>query len=204
MTANEYLLALEDVLPADLPNRAAVVEKSARHLALMRQVNESINLTRIIEPREAAIKHVLDSVVPWPLLAPFHVIADVGSGPGFPGIPLALLFPEKRVLLIESIGKKARFLEDVVRELQLGNVEVHGARAEEVLRNSAADLIVARAVASCENLLKLLKPVLANRKLVLYKGGDVEQEIAQAGKPATIAMRYELPNQSGARAVVVY
>ena len=204
MTANEYLLALEDVLPPDLPNRGVVVEKSAQHLARMREVNENINLTRIIEPREAAIKHVLDSVLPWPLLAPFHVIADIGSGPGFPGIPLALVFPEKRVLLIESIGKKARFLEEIVRQLELSNVEVHNARAEEVLRNSPADVIVARAVASCEKLLKLLKPVLAKRKLLLYKGGDVEQEIAQAGKPATVAMRYELPYESGTRAVVMY
>ena len=204
MTESDYSLALDSVLPADLPNRAVVVAKGGSHLARMREVNEQMNLTRIIEPREAAIKHVLDSVIPWKLLTGYKVIADIGSGPRFPGIPLALVFPEKRILLIESIGKKARFLQDVVRELELTNVEVHGARAEDVLKQNDTDVIVARAVASCAKLLKLLKPVLRNRRLLLYKGSDIEEEVAEAGKPATIAMRYELPDESGRRSIVVF
>ncbi len=204
MTENDYRGALESVLPADLPNRAHVVEKSAQHLAMMREMNEVMNLTRIVEPREAAIKHVLDSVVPWQLFHAYKSIADVGSGAGFPGIPLALTFPDKRVLLIESIAKKARFLSDVVRELQLKNIEVINARAEDALKAANVDVIVARAVASCDKILKLLKPVLTNRKLLLYKGGDVDQEIAEAKQKAKLAMRYVLPEGSGERTIIQY
>ena len=203
MTVTDYERALESVLPDDLPHRPQVVKRGARHLNRMREVNEVMNLTRIVEPEEAAIKHVLDSVMPWRLLLPYAVIADVGSGAGFPGIPLALVFPEKRVLLIESIGKKAKFLEDTVHDLELTNVAVHHGRAEEVLKASQADVIVARAVASCDKLLKLLKPVLGKRRLLLYKGSNIEAEIAEAGGKLRIAMDYTLPEASGDRTILV-
>ena len=203
---NAYRTELDRVLPADLPHREHVAEGSARHLARMAQVNQDLNLTRIVEPREAAVKHVLDCVLPWRLLEPYSAIADIGSGAGFPGVPLALVFPEKRFLLIESVGKKARFLSGV----SLPNVTVHAVRAEEVLRTAQADLLLARAVASCDKLLKLLRPVLKGRALLLYKSGDVERELHEAGAEAQrqrrtprVVMRYELPDAAGARSMVL-
>lgn len=210
--ATDYQAALSAVLPEDLPNRAQVIDSGAAHLARMREVNRQMNLTRIIEPREAAIKHVLDSLLPWRLFENYKVIADIGSGPGFPGIPLALVFPAKRILLIESIGKKAKFLSDTVLDLGVQNVEVHNGRAEDILRQTAAGAIVARAVASCDKLLKLLKPVLRkDLPLFLFKGGDVDAEIQEAeaaarhlGRTARIEMRYDLPDNSGSRTLISY
>jgi 16S rRNA (guanine527-N7)-methyltransferase len=206
---NDYRTELNRGLPRDLPNREPVVEMSARHLARMSEVNQHLNLTRIVEPREAAVKHVLDSVLPWRLLEPYTTLADIGSGAGFPGVPLALTFPDKRFLLIESVGKKARFLSELVTELGLPNVSVHAARAEELLRVEKADVLIARAVASCDKLLKLLRPVLQGRALLLYKGADVEPELREAAAEAErqkrkprILMRYELPHGAGARSII--
>ena len=202
----DYRSELERVLPPELPHRENVVEASARHLTRMAEVNRHLNLTRIVDPREAAVKHVLDSVLPWRLLEPYNVIADIGSGAGFPGVPLALVFPEKRFLLIESVGKKARFLSDV----NVPNVTVHAVRAEEFLRTAEADLLLVRAVASCDKLFKLLRPVLRGRALLLYKSGDVEAELQEAAaesqrqrRTPRVVMRYELPDGAGSRSMVL-
>src|SRR3979490_3079199 len=102
---------LAHVLPPDLPQREDVIVRAARHLDLIVEANQYLNLTRITTLREAAIKHVLDSVMPWRLFAEEESILDAGSGAGFPGIPLALVLPEGEFLLAESIQKKARFLD---------------------------------------------------------------------------------------------
>ncbi|MEO8129261.1 MAG: RsmG family class I SAM-dependent methyltransferase, partial [Bryobacteraceae bacterium] len=81
--------ALAAVLPAQLPHRSTVVSQAAQHLALIVEVNQYLNLTRITSPAEAAIKHVLDSVLPWRLFTDAKHILDAGTGAGFPGIPLA-------------------------------------------------------------------------------------------------------------------
>ena len=96
---------LEALLPPDLPNREACITGSARHLELVVEVNQQYNLTRILDPREAAIKHIVDSVEPWRLFASARHIADAGSGAGFPGIPLALVFPDIQFSLLESTGR---------------------------------------------------------------------------------------------------
>src|SRR5450432_3095086 len=113
---------LGQLLPADLPHRDECIAGAARHLELIVEANQHFNLTRIVSPREAAIKHVLDSVLPWRLFAGAAHVADAGSGAGFPGISLALVLPGTRFTLLESTQKKARFLESVVRELKLANI----------------------------------------------------------------------------------
>src|SRR5579883_3505246 len=133
-SGKEFADALEAVLPPDLPNRETVVTKSARHLQLIVEANEYLNLTRITSPREAAIKHVLDSVLPYALFADTRQILDIGTGAGFPGLPLALVYPEKKFTLAESIQKKARFVESVVAELGLKNVTVQAKRAEDLFK----------------------------------------------------------------------
>src|SRR5580658_7316544 len=105
---------LDQVLPSDIPRRELVIQKSAEHLALILEANKTLNLTRITAPREAAIKHVLDSVIPWRLFAGARHVLDAGTGAGFPGIPLALALPEIQFTLAESIQKKARFVESAL------------------------------------------------------------------------------------------
>lgn len=193
---------LEAVLPADLPHRQSVVAGAAKHLDLIVEANKFLNLTRITDPREAAIKHVLDSVMPWRLFLNARRVLDAGTGAGFPGIPLALVLPEIRFTLAESIQKKARFVASALAALQLPNVEVTPRRAEEL----RADVITARALAPVSRVLTLFKPALqSGSRILLYKGPDVEQEIAEAGRTHArieILMRYDLPDSLGTRTIV--
>jgi len=201
---------LRQLLPADLPFREECIARAARHLDLIVETNRHFNLTRIVSPREAAIKHVVDSVLPWRLFARADRVADAGSGAGFPGIPLALVLPETRFILLESTQKKARFLESVVRELALPNVEVHAARAEEWLVAHRVAIVTARAVAPLIRAAALFAPALrGGARILLYKGPDATAEIAEAAPETArrqlrmrIVEHYELPDALGTRSIV--
>jgi 16S rRNA (guanine527-N7)-methyltransferase len=201
---------LDQVLPSDLPNRQNVVLKGARHLELIVDANQYLNLTRITSPREAAIKHVLDSVLPWRLFAGVKHVLDAGTGAGFPGIPLSLTLPDTRFTLAESIQKKARFVESAVAALEQPNVKVTPRRAEEVTRECRVDVITARALAPVSRTLELLGPAFRNgARGLLYKGPDVDQEIAEAAREAkklrarvAVAMRFDLPEAMGSRTII--
>ncbi len=198
------------VLPDDLPWRAELIEKAARHLDLIVEANTHFNLTRITNPREAAIKHILDSVAPWRLFQKAKHVLDAGTGAGFPGIPLAVLLPEVRFTLSESTQKKAHFVESAVQALALPNVAVNARRAEEFLKEQPLDLVTARAVAPVIRALGLFAPAIrAGSRVLLYKGPDAELEIAEAAQEARkrqvrvrVVERYELPDGLGARTIV--
>ena len=174
------------------------------------EANQHFNLTHIVNPREAAIKHVVDSVLPWRLFLGADHVADAGSGAGFPGIPLALVLPQTRFTLLESTQKKARFLESAVRELKLPRVEVCAERAEEWLNTHHVAIVTARAVAPLNRAASLFAPSLrGGGRVLLYKGPDAATEIAEA-TPETAARhlhlriigRYELPERMGTRTIV--
>jgi 16S rRNA (guanine527-N7)-methyltransferase len=200
---------LNRVLPPDIPHRENLVAKSAEHLRLIVEANEYLNLTRIVSPSEAAIKHVLDSVIPWLLFAKAERVIDAGTGAGFPGIPLALILPDARFTLTESIQKKARFVESALAQLDLPNVTILPQRAEE-LAGGQGNVITARALAPVERAIRLFSRQLkAGTKLLLYKGRDTDEEIATASKDAQrlrlkirVALRYELPDGMGSRSIV--
>lgn len=199
---------LNQLLPADLPYREAVVDKAAKHLDLIEAANRHFNLTRITAPREAAIKHVLDSVLPWRLFAEASPVLDAGTGAGFPGIPLSMVFPETKFTLSESIQKKSRFVQSAVEQLGLANVEATSRRAEEIAAGFA--IVTARAVAPISRAIGLFAPaVKGGARLLLYKGPDVEQEIAEAAAEmkkrrvrAQVVLRYDLPDALGTRTIV--
>lgn len=198
---------LADVLPQDVPHRDNLIAKAAEHLELIAQVNDHLNLTRITTPTEAAIKHVLDSVLPWRLFTEATQIVDAGTGAGFPGIPLALALPEIQFTLSDSIQKKARFVLSVVEALALPNVKVTAQRAEEILTTG---LITARAVAPLSRAIVLFAPALKRgARLLLYKGPDVATEIADASVEAkkrnvaiSVVDRYDLPGNLGTRTII--
>lgn len=197
---------LHRVLPLDIPNRELLIEKSSRHLDLVEQANELMNLTRITSAREAAIKHILDSVLPWNFFAGAARILDAGTGAGFPGIPLAMVLPQIRFTLTESIQKKARFVDTAVEALHLPNVQVAAERAESRAIGLRPDIITARAVAPLHKLLDLFnKSLKQGSKLILYKGPEVEAEIAATKLnrlKAELLARYELPDDMGTRTIV--
>src|ERR1035437_853935 len=201
---------LRQLLPADLPFREEAIAGAARHLDLIVEANQHFNLTRIVDPREAAIKHVVDSVLPWRLFLGAAHVADAGSGAGFPGIPLALVLPQTRFTLLESTQKKARFLESVVRELKLPNVEVRAERAEDWPDTPLVAIVTARAVAPLNRAASLFAPALrGGARVLLYKGPDAVTAIAEAGPETAkrqlrmcIIERYELPDALGTRTIV--
>jgi 16S rRNA (guanine527-N7)-methyltransferase len=205
-----FVEELAGVLPQDLPHRDSVIQKAARHLEMIEEANRAFNLTRITTPREAAVKHVLDSILPWRLFENAEHILDAGTGAGFPGIPLATLLKDCRFTLSESIGKKSRFVEAVVEELKLVNVRVEGRRAEDILRSNRIDIITARAVAPISRAIELFANAFSQgSKALLYKGPDVQLEIDEAGAEirrrrlrVRIVARYDLPDALGSRTIV--
>lgn len=202
----EFEEELHRILPPAVPHRERLIQKSAQHLRLIVAANQYMNLTRITDPEEAAIKHVYDSVVPWTYLSGARRILDAGTGAGFPGVPLAIVLPETRFTLSESTQKKARFLDSAVETLELCNVHVTAERAEEKAASQRPEIIIARAVAPMHRLLELFGRALKQgSKLLLYKGPDVEAELAAAKAyrmNAEILARYELPCGMGARTLL--
>lgn len=126
------------------------IERLLAYVELLERWNAAYNLTAVRDPLEMVARHLLDSLT----IAP-HVrgttLADLGSGAGLPGIPLAIIAPERNVLLVDSNGKKARFLREAVRRLELAQVKVAESRAEDV--QGSFECITARALASLPEML---------------------------------------------------
>jgi 16S rRNA (guanine527-N7)-methyltransferase len=197
---------------AGLAGREGLVESLLLHAELTLAANQRLNLTSIIEPRDVALKHFLDSLAPHSLIEPGERVLDLGSGAGYPGIPLACALDLESMILAESTLKKARFLQETADELALPSIEVIGERGEEILRRVKVDTVLARAVGPAERLLKMLERVTRNfGRLLLYKGPDPTAELSKARSTASnlklsdeIVLAYDLPGGIGSRSIVEY
>jgi len=150
--------------------------------------NEKTNLTSLTEDPDIIDKHFVDSLLVIRYVSPERGlrIADVGTGAGFPGIPIKIYRPDIRLSLLESVGKKAGFLEHIALKLELENVDVINDRAEIVGRSpehrEKYDLVVARCLARLPVLVEYCLPLLSvNGEFVAYKGSEAEAEIREAG-----------------------
>lgn len=157
------------------------LEKFIKYNELLLDWNTKINLTAITEPEEVVKKHFCDSLAAIPFIKDGATLADVGTGAGFPGIPLAIMRDDISVTLIDSLNKRIKFLDAVVSELGLTNVETIHLRAEEGGRSDmrdSFDIVTARAVASlnvlCEYCLPYVKP---GGMFLSYKGEKVSEEL---------------------------
>lgn len=166
----------------------------AAYEALLLAWNERIALTAIREPRQIRIRHFLDALSCAAATGPLdgQRLIDVGSGAGLPGLPLKLLYPGLRLTLVDSVAKKARFLELVAAELGLGGVVVIADRAETLGQDAAHregyDWAVARAVAELPVLAELLLPLCrVGGRVLAQKGESAADELAAAG-PAIAAL----------------
>ena len=148
------------------------------YLALLDRWNRAYNLTAIRAPEQMVTHHLLDSLAAAPFVRGAR-LADIGSGAGLPGIPLAVLAPERQVTLIDANGKKTRFLREAVRTLHLDNARVAESRIEALDEPGAYDAITARALATLPLILQLgghlLKP---GGHLLAMKGARPDDEIA--------------------------
>ncbi len=152
-----------------------------QYIKLLQEWNEKMNLTGITEESEIWEKHFLDSIVPFAHLD-FQTMCDVGSGAGFPGVPLKIAFPEKEITLVEPLHKRCIFLEEVNRQLNL-NLHIENARAEDFVKQhrEAFDVVSARAVARLTILMELCIPLLKVKgTFVALKGKNGQQELENA------------------------
>jgi 16S rRNA (guanine527-N7)-methyltransferase len=160
----------------------AVVQRLLDYLDLLARWNQTYNLTAVRDPDAMVTRHLLDSLAALPWVQGPRV-ADLGSGAGLPGIPLAILRPQVRFVLVEANGKKARFLRECVRRLALANVDVVEARAEGAAHDGRVDQVVARALAALPELAAYAAHWLeAGGQLLALKGPDWREELR--GLPA--------------------
>ncbi|WP_233198663.1 MULTISPECIES: 16S rRNA (guanine(527)-N(7))-methyltransferase RsmG [Luteimonas] len=201
--------ALRDTLTAGLRTLQldpALAEPLLAYLALLARWNRTYNLTAIRDPHDMVVRHLLDSLAMVPFVTDVPTLADLGTGPGLPGIPLAIALPSLRVTLVESNGKKARFLREAVRTLTLANAEVAEARIEAVDRPGAFAAITARALATLPDILAAGGHLLAaDGRLLAMKGVRPDDEIAAlpAGWSVTAVHPLQVPGLDAERHLVV-
>ena len=142
-----------------------------------------INLTTITDPYEVGIKHFLDSIAPFPMIPKGASMLDIGSGGGFPGIPLKILIPSLTVTLIDASRKKVSFLKHIIRTLQLDNIDAIHIRAEDLVPSTPEkdapldrpfDVIVSRALSALDKFITLALPLLAKDGLIIALKGNVD------------------------------
>ncbi len=149
-----------------LPLTSRQIDQLMAYLDLLVRWNRAYNLTAIRNPEEMVIKHLLDSLAVAPLIQGSHVI-DVGTGAGLPGIPLAIAFPEKHWALLDSNGKKTRFLFQVISSLRLVNATVIEARVETFQPERPFSAVISRAFASLDKMVSKCSHLVAENG-VLY------------------------------------
>ncbi|MBD8916058.1 MAG: 16S rRNA (guanine(527)-N(7))-methyltransferase RsmG [Pseudobutyrivibrio sp.] len=193
------------------------MEQFLQYYELLVEKNKVMNLTTITEFDEVVEKHFLDSVSltqQLDLHQPLKVL-DLGTGAGFPGIPLKIVFPELEITLMDSLNKRVLFLQDVISSLQLENIEaVHG-RAEEAARNKkyreSFDLCVSRAVANISTLSEYCLPfVKIGGSFISYKSSTIEDELEDGKKGIAIlggkvkdVYKFTLPDSELQRSFVI-
>ena len=158
------------------------IGKFYKYMQLLLEWNEKINLTAITDPNEVILKHFVDSLTISKYIEDNSTIVDIGTGAGFPGIPLKIIREDLRITLVDSLNKRIKFLEEVIEELELKNIIPIHARAEEFGRNvkyrEKFDYATSRAVANLSTLSEYLIPLVKIKgKIISMKGSAVDEEI---------------------------
>lgn len=205
----DYLNNLGISAPSDLPDKLEL------YLAELLDWNARFNLTAVTDRDEIIVKHFIDSLSAASYVPVGANIIDIGSGAGFPAIPLKLVRPDINVTMLDSVGKKVNFLQHMIESLNLGDIVAIHARAEDFIkekgRRDGYDIAVARAVASLNTLLEYCLPYLKKGgKMIAYKGAECEEELKSAENALLILKseiieinKFVLPNTDMGRALVI-
>lgn len=172
---------------------------------LLNKWNKAYNLTSVRDPREMLVKHIMDSVVVSPHLDGNRFI-DVGTGPGLPGLPLAILNPDKEFFLLDSLGKRIRFIKQVIHDLGLKNVTPVQSRVEEFQDNQGFDGVISRAFASLDDMLDWCHHLPHSQgKFYALKGVIPDAELAHLKAELALDVIHPLvvPELDGERHLVV-
>ena len=204
MTAIQHLLD-DGLAQLSLPVSTAAATKLQAFIALLEKWNQAYNLTAVREPTQMVSRHVLDSLAVLP-----HVhgprILDIGTGPGLPGIPLALAKPEWHFTLLDANAKKTRFVTQAVAELKLENVEVVQVRVEKFAPTQRWDTVVTRAFGSLAEIIAAAGHLVAPQgRVVAMKGVYPEEELGAlpAGFQLKAVEALKVPQLEAARHVVI-
>ena len=184
----EALNTLKKSLAAmNIENSQELIGKFRIYMEGALEWNEKVNLTTITDPDEFVIKHFIDSIIctNYPEYINAAKIIDVGTGAGFPGIPLSIISPEKEFILMDSLNKRLKIIDELCQRADIKNVVTLHARAEELAKNKAHreryDLCVSRAVANMAVLAEYCLPFIkVGGFLMAYKGPDAENEVIEA------------------------
>ncbi len=173
--------------------------------------NKSINLTAITTVDEIYEKHIIDCLNVIPHLKEISSIIDVGSGAGLPGILIALVCPQIKVLSVESVGKKANFQKNIKRKLNLKNLEIYSGRVENIQseKKTRYDMAICRAFSSLENFINLAEP-LVSKKLIAMKGPEGQKELEDIKSKKDVhnikeymSINYSLPKSNSTRNIII-
>ncbi len=181
------------------------ISQLIHYVELLTKWNKAYNLTSIRDPQEMLVKHILDSLVIGDKLKGEHFI-DVGTGPGLPGIPLAILYPQRQFVLLDSLGKRITFLRQVVYQLKLNNVKPVQSRVENYHAEQAFDGVLSRAFASLTDMVTWCYHLIDdNGRFYALKGQFPQDEIAQLPDHVNIDTSYQLvvPQLTGERHLIV-
>ena len=192
------------------------LEKFQKYYDLMIETNKVMNLTSIIEKNEVVNKHFLDSIILKKYISLSGNIIDVGTGAGFPGIPLSIILSDVDFTLMDSLNKRIKFLDEVIEECNIKNVKAVHSRAEDLSQNinhrEKYDYCVSRAVANMSVLLELCIPFLKiGGKFISYKSDTIEEEIGKSenaqktlGCKLSDIIEFELPDTDIKRKFVIF
>ena len=175
------------------------------YVDMLNKWNKAYNLTSVRDPNEMLIRHILDSIVVAPYLQGERFI-DVGTGPGLPGIPLSIVRPECQFTLLDSLGKRVRFLRQVQHELKINNIEPVQSRVEAFPSEPPFDGVISRAFASLNDMVSWCKHLPAQEgRFYALKGLVPEDEIAQlpVGYVVESIVKLKVPQLDGERHLVI-
>ena len=162
-----------------------------QYMNILSEWNKRINLTAIVEENEIILKHFIDSLTIEKYIKQDDEVIDIGTGAGFPGIPLKILNNSIKLTLLDSVNKKINFLEQVKKELKLQNVECIHSRAEQYIiennKKETYDIGVSRAVASLNTLVEYILPYIKiNGICICMKGPNIQEELKEAEKAINV------------------
>lgn len=190
------------------------LEQFNKYYEMLVETNKVMNLTAITEPEDVAVKHMVDSLLAFDKSFVNKTLADVGTGAGFPGIPLKIYCPSLKVTLIDSLGKRLKFLENVIEELGLENISCEHARAEDAGKNKKFrekfDFVTARAVARLSVLSEYCLPLVKTGGMfIALKGSKYAEEIVEGEQALKIlggkllsSEEVKLPGLNDGRAII--
>ncbi|QNQ22576.1 16S rRNA (guanine(527)-N(7))-methyltransferase RsmG [Kosakonia sp. SMBL-WEM22] len=175
------------------------------YVEMLHKWNKAYNLTSVRDPNEMLVRHILDSIVVAPHLQGTRFI-DVGTGPGLPGIPLSIVRPESHFTLLDSLGKRVRFLRQVQHELKLTNIEPVQSRVEDFPAEPPFDGVISRAFASLNDMVSWCHHLPGETgRFYALKGQLPEDEIAllPAGLAVESIVELKVPHLEGERHLVI-